>query len=176
MIVWIIGLSGSGKTSIGRLVVRHLREAGFPCVLLDGDELRAAVGGETTYDESGRRLNSERMGKIGLLLERNQVVVVSCILSIFPEHREQLRADAETYFEVYIKTDLDDLRLRDYKGIYAQAFSGQLTSVVGLDIEFPEPQQADLVLENRTDVSDVEALALTVTHQVLRQIRIEEPK
>lgn len=170
MIVWLVGLSGAGKTTIGRIAVNELRSHGHPTVLLDGDEFREVIGQTSTYDRRDREINSRRMARFSLLLERNHVVVVACILSIFPEHRSELRRIAQDYIEVYVKADISDLLNRDYKRLYAKAMAGEQQHVVGVDIDFPEPVMPDLVIENQTNISDVSALGRRVAEEVMERL------
>jgi adenylylsulfate kinase len=78
------------------------------------------------------------------------------VLSIFPEWQAWNRANIPDYSEVYLRVPLDVLAKRDRKNLYAPAMEGRVRNVVGVDIPFPEPAHADLVLDNSRDTSDFE--------------------
>ncbi len=74
--------------------------------------------------------------------------MVFSILSIFPEYQEYARKTYTDYFEVYLKVSMDELVRRDSKGLYKKALAGEVKDVVGVDLEFPEPNNSDLVIAN----------------------------
>lgn len=150
MVIWLIGLSGSGKTSLGRELAAQLRRSAPNTVFLDGDEVREAFGldrGDQQYTLEGRRLNAERLTALCCMLDRQGLNVVCCVLSIFPEMRARNRDIFGSYFEVFLDAPLDILQKRDVKGLYAAARDSRVSNVVGLDIPFPRPGSADLVID-----------------------------
>jgi adenylylsulfate kinase len=168
VVIWIIGLSGAGKTTLGRELVSQWRKIAPNCVLLDGDELRALFGhdrSDDAYTVSGRRLNAERMTALCVLLDRQGINVVSCILSLFPEMRSANRHRFSRYFEVFLDAPLSALRARDAKGLYASATSGTAHNVVGIDIPFERPTTADLVIDTSGEPADVPGLAARILQQ-----------
>jgi adenylylsulfate kinase-like enzyme len=172
VVIWIIGLSGAGKTTLGRELARQWRRRSPNCVLLDGDELRDVFGhnqGEVAYSVSGRRLNAERMTALCALLDSQGLNVVCCILSLFPEMRAANRQRFSRYFEVFLSAPIPTLMARDTKGLYAAAVSGAARDVVGVDIPFPEPATADLVIDTSGERPDVSSLAA----QVLQEAGVE---
>jgi cytidine diphosphoramidate kinase len=162
MVIWICGLSGAGKSTLGGIVWRKLRERLPNVVLLDGDDLRAALGGSIGHDPEARRLNSIRIGKFCELLDKQSIHVVCCAVTIAPEVQKSNRAAFSSYLEVYIDTTLDVLRHRDPKGIYARAQAGQLTNVAGVDIPYQPPHRPHLIVENNTARPDLSELAQRV--------------
>ena len=172
MVIWIIGLSGAGKTTLGREIARQWRLRAPNCVLLDGDELRAVFGHDRgdAYTVSGRRLNAERLTALCALLDGQGINVVCCILSLFPEMRADNRRRFSRYFEVFLRTPLPVLMARDTKGLYAAAASGAARDVVGVDIPFPEPVGADLVIDTSGELPDIAPLAA----RVLQRAGIED--
>jgi adenylylsulfate kinase len=165
MVIWLIGLSGSGKTTLGREVARQWRALEPNTVLLDGDEVREVFAddrGTDPYTLEGRRRNAERMTALCALLDRQGINVVCCILSIFPEMRALNRERFGRYFEIFMNAPLEVLERRDVKGLYAAAREGRVGNVVGMQIPFPAPADADLVIDTSGATPDIAALAAQV--------------
>lgn len=158
MVIWIAGLSGAGKSSIGQIVWARLRSRYPNVVLLDGDEMRAVLGGGIGHDPESRRQNSVRIGNLCQLLDRQGIHVVCCAVTIAPEVQASNRERLSGYLETFLEVSLEVLRSRDSKGIYARASSGQLRNVAGVDIPYQPPRRPHLVIENnarRDDLSDL---------------------
>lgn len=162
MVIWLVGLSGSGKTTLGREIARQWRCSQANTVLLDGDEVREIFAhdrGDDAYTVAGRRINAERLVALCEMLDRQGINVVCCILSIFPDMRQANRTRFSRYFEVFMDADMNALALRDTKGLYRAANAGEQRNVVGVDIPFPRPTTADLVIPSSADCPDIVALA-----------------
>ncbi len=164
MVIWLIGLSGAGKTTIGRHLYNAWKAEAANTVFVDGDEIRAMFKdkGAAAYTLEDRRANAERITELCAWLDRQEINVVCCILSLFPDMREQNRQRFSRYFEAYVRVPMDVLKDRDRKGLYAAAGAGTMKNVVGVDIEFPEPAAPDLVLDNGTENADPEKLAAEI--------------
>lgn len=164
MVIWLIGLSGAGKTTIGREVYRIWKQQAPHTVLVDGDEIRAIFGhtGEEAYTIEGRRTNAARITAICKWLDSQGINVVCPVLSIFQENRDANRTDFSHYFEVYIQTGMDELIRRDSKGLYAGALDGTRRFVVGVDIPFIPPQNPDMTLKNDYPYLDIHQAALNI--------------
>lgn len=148
MVVWIIGLSGAGKSTLANEVVSLVRARQKPVVLLDGDMVREAFRNDLGHSMADRRKNAERICQIGKLLDDQGVDVVCAILSLFPETREWNRRNLKFYREVFIDAPMTDLKSRDSKAIYKRFEAGEVRDVAGLDLAFPRPENADLVIDN----------------------------
>lgn len=143
-VYWLTGLSGAGKTTIGRLWYEDLRARGVPAVILDGDELRQVFGDDLGFTEADRRKSAMRNARLCALLSRQGLTVVCCTISMFDSVRAWNRENIPDYFEVYVKVSMDTLRRRDQKGLY----SGDGGNVAGVHIEVEEPKAPDLILIN----------------------------
>ena len=157
MIIWIIGLSGSGKSTIAQAVYEQWKAADPATVLADGDHIRAVMGNNTeeTYTLEGRAQNSLRMAGLCRWLDSQDINVICPVLSIFSAHRQELRKQTGRYFEVYVQRPLERVVEDDSKGLYRAFREGRTRHVVGMDIPFPEPETPDMVVANEpfVDVS-----------------------
>ena len=150
MVIWIIGLSGSGKTTLSQKVVAEARKRGRKVVLLDGDQVRDLFRNDLGHSVSDRRVNADRICRLCGFLDNQEIDVVCAILSLFPESRAWCRENLSSYYEVFIDAPLDQLIERDDKGIYGRFQRGEISDVAGLDLDFPQPKTADLVIMNNS--------------------------
>jgi cytidine diphosphoramidate kinase len=158
MVLWNIGLSRAGKTTLSRLLYNQLKLEVPNLVLLDGDVIRDLFNNDVDHSLEGRRRNAERLSHLSKFLSDQGIHVVAAVLSIFPEWQRWNRKNIEGYQEVYIKASMEVLLKRDTHGLYRAALNGEIKDVVGVDIHFPEPLQADLVLDNDKEVQNFEPL------------------
>jgi adenylylsulfate kinase len=154
MVVWIIGLSGAGKTTLAEKVVEQLRENNNNVILLDGDVLREVFGGDADHTVEGRAKNAKRLSHLSKFLADQGIHVVAAVLSIFPEWQQWNRDNITNYCQIYLDVPLHILLKRETKGLYAGALKGSIKNVVGIDIDFPEPVGNNLVLDNSIDKKD----------------------
>jgi len=160
MIVWIIGLSGSGKTTIGRELFKRYKESRPATVLIDGDEIRKIFNHDKTpdaYTIAGRKKNSERIFQLCAWLDRQNINVICCILSIFPEHRKRNRKEFSSYKEIFLEAPLEILQKR--RTLYSDAFEGKTKNVVGVDIPFEKPIDSDMSFNTSNSDLSVTAIA-----------------
>jgi adenylylsulfate kinase len=159
MIIWIIGLSSAGKTTIGRPVYETVKKQRNDVLFLDGDQLREVWGGDVGHTREDRYENGWRYCRLSAFLDNQGVHAVCPILSLFGEHRQWNRENLSSYFEVYLDVPMETLERRDEKNLYSRAQAGEIENVVGVDIHFDEPQRPDLVLDNGPSAPDPETQA-----------------
>ena len=169
-VFWITGLSGAGKTTIGRELCSRLRSAGRPAVYLDGDSLREVISDDLGHSESDRRRSAMRNARTCRMLAAQGVDVVCATISLFHSVQRWNRANIPQYSEIYLRVPLEELERRDAKGIYARARDGKMSNVVGLDVPAEEPQTPDLVLDNYGDKNPMAAVD-TVWNQIVAPSR-----
>jgi len=135
-VIWITGLSGSGKTFLANRLVQKYRSAGSNPVHLDGDDLRFIFHTAQKYD-SASRLSLAKMysGLARLLASQGHLVIVSTI-SLFHEIHE-LNRQNEFYCEIYIESDESSLKVRNNRSVYKNSDGSETSYVVGNDI-YPE--------------------------------------
>jgi adenylylsulfate kinase-like enzyme len=147
MVIWITGLSGAGKTTLARALWSILKPSIRELVILDGDAIRNACGDDLGFTEPERVAQIKRLQRLARLLsEQGMVVIVAAVYA----HRDLMawnRMHLGSYFEVYLRTSMEGLRLRDPKGIYAGSSTGRIPNVVGVDIPWHTPKTPDLVID-----------------------------
>lgn len=157
MVIWFIGLSGAGKTTLANHVYAMLKKKTKNVVLIDGDVIRQIFSNDLGHTIDDRRKNAERISALCKFLDEQDINVVCSILSLFPDNREWNRRHISRYYEVFIDTPMEQLVQRDDKGLYNQYLDGDLENLPGLDIDFPIPEASDLRILND---SDLDALLL----------------
>lgn len=146
-VIWITGLSGAGKSTLAQALTPKLRATGAPVALLDGDELRAAMGAVSSenHGRTERLALARRYAALCKLLAGQGLTVVIATISMFAEIHAANRAELPGYFEIFLKVPLNELKRRDSKGMYRRYESGELRNVAGLDLAVDEPANAHFV-------------------------------
>ena len=148
MVIWLIGLSGSGKTTVAKLLLKKIKKKYSNIVHLDGDQLRKIYGEKIGYTIKDRNKNAERLSKLSKFLSDQKINVIASVLSNFPLWQKWNRKNIKNYFQIYLKVSLKTLIKRDKKKLYKMAIKGRKKNVVGVDIKFIEPLNSDLIIEN----------------------------
>ncbi len=147
-VYWITGLSGAGKTTIGKLFYEKLRERYPNTVFLDGDMMRKVFGDDLGYSEEDRRKCAMRYSRLCAMLQEQGLNVICCTISMFDSVREWNRENIHGYKEIYIKVSMNTLQKRDQKGLYSGTTKEEQKEVAGIHMDIEEPKHPDLVLEN----------------------------
>ena len=140
MVIWIIGLSGTGKSYLAKKIFTKI--ATKKKIIIDGDEVRKYITDNLRYTKKDRSKNSILISKLCNFLEKQGFYVICPILSIFTDHQKKNRKIFNNYFQIYIKTNKQILIKRNNKKVYNN------TNVVGKDINFPKPYKSDLIIQN----------------------------
>ena len=167
MVVWIIGLSGAGKTTLANEVIAQVRRSQNNVFLIDGDVVREAFGNDLGYTLEDRRANARRVCQLGKLLDDQEINVVCAILSLFPESRSWNRENLKNYYEIFIDTPMQNLVERDSKGIYRRFNRGEIRDVAGMDIEFQRPDNADLIIKNAHSIEELLGYAQPIAEKII---------
>lgn len=147
-VYWITGLSGAGKTTIGKLFYTYLKAKQPATVFLDGDTLRQVFGDDLKYTEEDRRKCAMRYARLCAMLAEQGLNVICCTISMFDSVREWNRKNICQYREIYVKVSMEVLRKRDQKGLYSGKTVESNTDVAGVHFDIEEPKFPDLVLDN----------------------------
>ena len=142
-VYWITGLSGAGKTTIGKIFYERLLQQKETVLFLDGDILREVFGNDLGYGREDRFFCAMRYARLCKLLAGQGQDVVICTISMFRDVREWNRQNIETYREIYIEVPMGVLQQRNQKNLYRDG-----NDVVGVDLELEFPENPDIILKN----------------------------
>ncbi len=145
---WITGLSGAGKTTIGKALYQHLKQQKPNVVFLDGDVLRSVFGTLHGHSVAERKALARSYSNLCKMLTEQGLDVVCATISLFREVHELNRATIQNYYEIFVECDMQELIRRDQKGIYSKALHGECDDVIGVTLPFDRPEQCDLILDN----------------------------
>ena len=150
--LWLTGLSGAGKSTIGTLVARRLREHGHRVEVLDGDVVRENLCKELGFTREDRDTNVRRISYVADLLSRNGVIVVVGAISPYRAARDEARATmGERFVEVHVRASLSECERRDTKGLYRKARSGELERFTGVSDPYEEPLAPEVVIDTENE-------------------------
>jgi adenylylsulfate kinase len=154
MIIWLTGLPASGKTTIAMVLASRLLDRGQRVEVLDGDTIRAALSPGLGFSEADRNLHIRRIGWLAQTLERHDITVIVSAISPYRAIRDEVRAKAGRFIEVFVDTPLDVCRKRDTKGTY------QRQGVTGVDAPYEEPLTPEVHLypDMQTVAESVDAI------------------
>lgn len=144
-VVWLTGLSGSGKSTIATALAPELhRTTGRVVELLDGDTVRTHLSKGLTFSREDRDENVRRIGFIADLVARHGGVALVAAISPFRAVREEIKAKYTNVFEVHIHASVEECARRDTKGLYAKALRGELPNFTGVTDPYEPPENPDV--------------------------------
>lgn len=147
-VIWLIGLSGSGKSTIAQYLEARLYDEGFLTQVLDGDNIRSGLNNNLTFSDEDRLENIRRISEVAKLFANCGVVT----LASFITPTEAIRAMAkeiigeDKYIEVFVSTSLEACEDRDVKGLYDKARKGIIKNFTGIDSVFETPQNSAIII------------------------------
>ncbi|HRY36978.1 MAG TPA: adenylyl-sulfate kinase [Candidatus Magasanikbacteria bacterium] len=153
-ILWLTGLSGSGKTTVAKKLAEKLQEFGLPYEHLDGDEFRKDLNIGLSFSESDRIKNIEIAGYVADKLAKHGIFVITSFISPYRSQREKMKERNPDFIEIFINASLENCIKRDIKGWYKKAQLGEVTDFTGISHPYEEPLNPDIVLQ--TDTTTVE--------------------
>lgn len=154
-LIWLTGLSGSGKSTIANALEKRLYSSGIHSYVLDGDNLRMGLNKDLGFTKEDRAENVRRVAEVGKLMLDAGLVVIVALVSPFKVDRDHARElfEGGDFVEVWVKTPAEVCAERDPKGLYKKAKSGELPNLTGVGQEYEPPTDAELVLDGTEEVS-----------------------
>ncbi len=155
VVLWLYGLSGSGKSTIANEVERVLHGDGRMTVILDGDNLRTGLNANLGFSDEDRTENVRRVAETAKLLAGQGIIVFVSVITPLRRHRAAAKEIVGPDFhEIYVKADFDTCADRDPKGLYAKAKEGKIGQFTGKDSGFEEPENPSLILDTQAHSVD----------------------
>ncbi len=155
--MWFTGLSGAGKTAIAIPLARELQNHGLRVERLDGDIVRQNLTSDLGFTKEDRDENIKRVTFVAKLLSRNGVAVICSFISPYRERRAQTRKEIEQgarFVEVFVDCPLEVCAERDVKGLYAQAFAGEIPNFTGVSDPYEAPEAPEIVCRTAEQTVD----------------------
>lgn len=173
LFIQMTGMSGAGKTTLARLVQQKLKKNGYQVEVIDGDEYRAGLCSDLGFSKEDRNKNIKRLGFVAKVLARNNVVSIISAINPYDEIRKELKRKHGDVSCVYIKCDLEELKIRDTKGLYRRALlpddhPQKIQNFTGISDPFEAPDAPDLVLE--TDKEGIEESAKKLEKFIIKKV------
>jgi bifunctional enzyme CysN/CysC len=155
-VIWLTGLSGSGKSTIANELEKQLFANGLHSYVLDGDNLRHGINKDLGFTKADRAENVRRVAHIAQLMSDAGLIVIVALISPFSTDRDSARSLFEPgkFIEVWVKTPTEVCIERDPKGLYKKAAAGSIPNMTGIGQEYEEPESAELVLDGTIPVID----------------------
>lgn len=155
-VIWLTGLSGSGKSTIGLALEKRLFQENFVAQLLDGDNIRSGINKNLGFSEEDRKENIRRIAEIAKLYLSSGIITINSFISPTAETRniaKEIVGDAD-FLEIYINAPMATCESRDVKGLYKKARAGEIQGFTGVNQAYEEPENP--ALELRTDLLSVD--------------------
>lgn len=170
-LIWFTGLSGSGKSTIANALEKRLFKEGFSTYALDGDNVRTGICNNLGFSAQDRKENIRRIGEIAKLMLDAGLVVTASFVSPYTDDREMVKkiVGENNYFEVYVKTPLEECELRDVKGLYAKARSGAIKDFTGVSSPYEPPTKPNIIID--TSKLSVSELTEGIYNLIIKQLR-----
>ena len=166
-VLWLTGLSGSGKSTIANIVEKKLARMNRHTFLLDGDNVRHGLNKDLGFTEADRVENIRRVGEVAKLMTDAGLIVITAFISPFRSERDMVRGMMQPgeFVEVFVDTPLEVAEGRDVKGLYAKARAGQLKNFTGIDSPYEHPESPELRIDT-TEMTPEEAADLIIARLI----------
>ncbi len=155
-VLWLTGLSGSGKSTIAQHLERKLYNEGFFAQVLDGDNIRSGINNNLSFSPEDRMENIRRISEIAKLYLHSGVVTINSFISPTIAIRQMAKEiiGADDFVEVFINTPLEVCESRDVKGLYKKARKGEIKGFTGIDAPYEAPINPDIEVKTHNMTID----------------------
>jgi bifunctional enzyme CysN/CysC len=153
-VIWLTGLSGSGKSTIANVLAKRLHALGMHAYVLDGDNLRMGLNVDLGFTPEDRAENVRRTSEVAKLMVDAGLIVITALVSPFEADRQRARSifNDGDFIEVFVDTPVDTCISRDPKGLYKKAKDGQIPNFTGIGQDYEKPSQPELILDGTADI------------------------
>ena len=153
LLIWLSGLSGSGKSTIANELEKKLYENGCLSYLLDGDNIRVGLNNDLGFTDEGRKENIRRIAEVSRLMIDAGLIVITAFISPFDKERELAKSLVleNNYFLVHINCSVVKCEERDVKGLYKKARNGKIKNFTGIDSPYEIPKNPNLIVNTEKE-------------------------
>jgi adenylyl-sulfate kinase len=156
--IWLIGLSGAGKTTLAHLISKKFEENSSKLVVLDGDMLRTGINKDLGFSLHDRKENIRRVAEISRLFNLNGISTINAFICPTHELQEIARdLSGKGYVEVFVDTPIEECELRDPKGLYKKCRNGEISEFTGVSSPFEKPVNPDFVMNTLNETPQYSA-------------------
>ncbi len=175
MVVWLYGLSGSGKSTIANAAERVLHQQGRFTTILDGDNLRTGLNSNLGFTDQDRLENVRRISEVAKVFVSQGIITFVSAITPRGELRDLARGIlGGNLFEVYVKASYEACEKRDVKGLYAKAARGEIAHFTGKDGSFEPPSRPDLTLD--TEKTSIEDATFELLEAIRHRVSVNLPQ
>ena len=154
-LLWLTGLSGSGKSTVANALDIRLNEMGKATYLLDGDNIRLGINSDLGFSKEDRNENIRRISEIGKLFVDSGLITIACFISPLKVNREMARKTiGDDFIEVFIDCPLDECEKRDPKNLYKKARKGLIKEFTGISAPYEKPEDPEIVVNTKEKTVD----------------------
>ncbi|MBX7093517.1 MAG: adenylyl-sulfate kinase [Flavobacteriales bacterium] len=171
LVIWMTGLSGSGKSTIAIGLEKKLHAEGILTQVLDGDNIRAGINNNLGFSDEDRTENIRRIAEVSKLFVNCGIVCINCFVSPTKAIRNQAKKiiGEPNFTEVFINTPLEVCESRDVKGLYKKARAGEIKDFTGINAPFEAPDSADV--EIKTEQKSIEESVDELYNKIIGKIK-----
>ncbi len=156
-VLWLTGLSGSGKSTIAQALERKMYNEGFFAQVLDGDNIRTGIGQNLTFSLEDRRENVRRIAEVAKLYMNSGIITLNSFISPTKDIRAFARdiVGSDDFIEIYVNAPVEVCEERDVKGLYKKARAGEIKGFTGIDSPYEAPENPAIEIKtNETTVDE----------------------
>lgn len=171
-VIWLTGLSGSGKSSIANHTLKELFDD-YQIMILDGDDVRSGLNEDLSFTQEDRQENLRRVAHVARLFRQKGFIVLCSFISPMNSQRKMIRDIVNEDFHLtFINTSLSECENRDPKGLYAKARSGEIKNFTGIDAPFEEPNHSELIIN--THNKDIEECSNELKNYIEKNFKVNK--
>ena len=171
LLIWLSGLSGSGKSTIANELEKKLYENGCLSYLLDGDNIRVGLNNDLDFTDEGRKENIRRIAEVSRLMIDAGLIVITAFISPFDEERELAKSLVleNNYFLVHVNCSVVKCEERDVKGLYKKARNGEIKNFTGIDSPYEIPKNPNLIVntEKESINESVDKIFIAIKNKII---------
>ena len=164
-LIWVTGLSGSGKSTIANELQNALHKKGIKTYILDGDNIRNGINHNLSFSPEDRAENNRRIAEISKLFIDAGIVVIAAFISPYQKDRKEVQniVSPVNFVEVFVNTSLEECEKRDVKGLYKKARKGEIKNFTGISAPYEAPQNPDVEIKTEEETVE-ESVHKIITH------------